>query len=87
MPPGHPRCRNRLFPLKIELPLACPSVPPVRLTSGLRQLRFIWKPGLTLSNTGFFRLSLHGGGGGGDGKWLWPVTLELFNRLKPNLVH
>ena len=40
---------------------------------------------LTLSNTGFFRLSLHGGGGGGE--WLWPVTLELFIRLKHNLAH
>ena len=38
---------------------------------------------LTLSNTGFFRLSLHGG----DGKWSRPLTLELFNRLKLNLVH
>ena len=41
-----------------------------------------WPKVLTLSNTGFFRLSLHGGGGGGDGKWSRPVTLEIFNRLE-----
>ena len=39
---------------------------------------------LTLSNTGFFRLSLHGGGGG---EWSRPVTLELLIRLKHNLAH
>ena len=40
---------------------------------------------LTLSNTGFFRLSLHGGGGGEGGKWSQTVTSQLFNRLKHNL--
>ena len=34
---GHPRCRNRMFPLKIEPPPVCPSATARRF--GLRQLR------------------------------------------------
>ena len=58
--------------------LSCPKMPRLHARSRLNLNLH-----LTPSNTGFFRMSLHGE----NGKWSRPVTSELFIRLKHNLPH
>ena len=41
---GHPRCQNRMFPLKVELPPVCPSA---TAGSAYDVFTVIWKPGFS----------------------------------------
>ena len=43
---GHLRCRNRMFPLKIELPPVCPSATAGSTYGSYSVVTVIWKPGL-----------------------------------------
>ena len=43
---GHPRCRSRMFPLKIELPPVCPSATTGSAYGSYGVATVIWKPGL-----------------------------------------
>ena len=44
---GHPRCRNRMFPLKIALPPVCPSATAGSAYGSYGVVTVIWKPGFT----------------------------------------
>ena len=43
---SHPRCRNRMFPLKIELLPVCPSATAGSAYGSYGVVTVIWKPGL-----------------------------------------
>ena len=47
---GDPRCRNRMFPLKIELPPVCPSANVGSAYGSYGVVTVIWKPGLSGRN-------------------------------------
>ena len=46
---GHPRCRNRIFLLKIELPPVCPSATAGSAYGSYGLVTVIWKPGFTVN--------------------------------------